>query len=81
MVIFMGLLNDLFPSVDPPRKRDMEFEAVIKATATEMRLTPEDDFILRVSAIALLLCSDSYEAAPVCVQYRMAVHHSSDQSC
>jgi dynein heavy chain len=28
MVIFMGLLNDLFPGVDPPRKRDLEFEEV-----------------------------------------------------
>ena len=28
MVIFTGLLQDLFPGVDPPRKRDMEFEKV-----------------------------------------------------
>lgn len=28
MVIFMGLLNDLFPGVDPPRKRDLAFEEV-----------------------------------------------------
>lgn len=28
MVIFMGLLNDLFPGVDPPRKRDLKFEEV-----------------------------------------------------
>ncbi len=33
MIIFMGLLNDLFPGVDPPRKRDVEFEKVIMATA------------------------------------------------
>lgn len=32
MVIFSGLLSDLFPGVDPPRKRDMDFEAVIRAT-------------------------------------------------
>ncbi len=32
MVIFMGLLNDLFPGVDPARKRDMAFEEVIKNT-------------------------------------------------
>ena len=31
MVIFMGLLGDLFIGVDPPRKRDMEFEKVIEA--------------------------------------------------
>lgn len=55
MVIFMGLLNDLFPGVDPPRKRDYEFEEVIKATTTEMKLTPEDDFILRVVQLSELL--------------------------
>lgn len=29
MVIFTGLLQDLFPAVDPPRKRDMDFEKVL----------------------------------------------------
>ena len=28
MVIFTGLLQDLFPAVDPPRKRDIDFEKV-----------------------------------------------------
>lgn len=55
MVIFMGLLNDLFPGTDPPRKRDMLFEDVIKATTVEMGLTPEDDFILRVVQFSELL--------------------------
>jgi len=55
MVIFMGLLNDLFLGVDPPRKRDMEFEAVIEATTIEMGLTVEDDFILRIVQLSELL--------------------------
>jgi hypothetical protein len=106
MVIFSGLLNDLFPGqwaaagcrrcccpilcqlpgqltqaqalravasppppaylptwptathpagVDPPRKRDMDFEDVIRATAVEMGLTPEDDFVLRVVQLSELL--------------------------
>lgn len=55
MVIFMGLLNDLFPGVDPPRKRDYEFEKVITDTTIEMSLTPEDDFILRVVQLSELL--------------------------
>ncbi|MEW5298846.1 MAG: hypothetical protein WDW36_001923 [Sanguina aurantia] len=55
MVIFMGLLNDLFPGVDPPRKRDIEFEKVIVATALEMGLFPEDDFILRIVQLSELL--------------------------
>ena len=33
MVIFMGLLNDLFPGVNPPRKRDLAFEEVRTAPA------------------------------------------------
>ena len=48
MVIFMGLLNDLFPGVDPPRKRDMDFERVIVETTESMGLTAEEDFVLRV---------------------------------
>lgn len=28
--IFMGLIGDLFPSLDVPRKRDMDIEACIK---------------------------------------------------
>ena len=28
--IFMGLIGDLFPALDVPRKRDMDFEAEVK---------------------------------------------------
>ena len=28
--IFMGLIGDLFPALNVPRKRDMEFEALVK---------------------------------------------------
>jgi len=107
MVIFMGLLNDLFPGVDPPRKRDIAFEEVsgwagarwlrwsawpslegiqthaattapnqhcvfhppthpdppnptlhtkvIRATAVEMKLAPDDDFVLRIVQLSELL--------------------------
>jgi hypothetical protein len=40
MVIFMGLLNDLFPGVDPPRKRDLAFEEVRRAAAAAPRAGP-----------------------------------------
>ena len=33
MIIFTGLLQDLFPAVDPPRKRDMDFEKVFPHTS------------------------------------------------
>jgi hypothetical protein len=41
--------------VDPPRKRDIEFEDVIRATAVEMGLAPDDDFVLRVVQLSELL--------------------------
>ena len=28
--IFMGLIGDLFPALDVPRKRDLEFETCVK---------------------------------------------------
>ena len=55
MIIFSGLLTDLFPGVNPPRKRDEEFESVIVSTAVELGLHPEDDFILRVVQLSELL--------------------------
>ena len=47
-VIFTGLLGDLFPGVDVPRKRDMKFEDIITACCEENKLWPEPDFILKV---------------------------------
>ena len=55
LVIFMGLLNDLFPGTDPPRKRDPAFEATIAETAKEMGLYPDEDFVLRVVQLSELL--------------------------
>lgn len=30
VTIFMGLIGDLFPALDVPRKREMDFEAMVK---------------------------------------------------
>ena len=30
--IFMGLIGDLFPALNVPRKRDMDFEAMVKTS-------------------------------------------------
>lgn len=46
--VFMGLLGDLFPGLNPPRKRELEFEAHVKQAALDMGLQPEDGFILKV---------------------------------
>jgi len=46
--IFYGLLGDLFPGIDPPRKVDVRFEAVIKEVTVENQLNPDEEFILKV---------------------------------
>ncbi|XP_039947795.1 dynein beta chain, ciliary [Bactrocera tryoni] len=46
--VFMGLIGDLFPNLDVPRKRSLEFEAVIKRSAVDLKLQPEDGFILKI---------------------------------
>ncbi|XP_077280961.1 dynein beta chain, ciliary [Temnothorax americanus] len=46
--VFMGLIGDLFPALDVPRKRDLDFEIMIKAAALDLKLQPEDGFTLKV---------------------------------
>ena len=46
--IFMGLIGDLFPALDVPRKRDFDFEKLIKQATLDQKLQPEDNFILKV---------------------------------
>lgn len=49
MAIFMGLIGDLFPALDVPRKRDLDFEKQVRTAAIDLRLQPEENFILKVS--------------------------------
>ena len=53
--VFMGLIADLFPALDVPRKRDVEFEKTVKTAATDLSLQPEDGFILKVVQLEELL--------------------------
>ncbi|KAK2582958.1 hypothetical protein KPH14_009015 [Odynerus spinipes] len=46
--VFMGLIGDLFPALDVPRKRDLDFEKVVKGAAVDSKMQPEDGFILKV---------------------------------
>lgn len=48
MPVFMGLIGDLFPALEVPRKRDAEFERTVKQAAIDLNLQPEDNFILKV---------------------------------
>ena len=48
LYVFFGLLGDLFPGIDPPRKRDMDFEKIIETVCVESKLYPEPEMILKV---------------------------------
>lgn len=47
MPVFMGLITDLFPAMDVPRKRDLAFEEEVRKAAIDLKLQPEDNFILK----------------------------------
>lgn len=49
------MLGDLFPALDVPRKRDVEFEKTVKQAAIDLQLQPEDNFILKVVQLEELL--------------------------
>ncbi|XP_076235061.1 dynein beta chain, ciliary [Calliopsis andreniformis] len=53
--VFMGLISDLFPALDVPRKRDLDFELTVKQSALDLKLQPEDGFILKVVQLEELL--------------------------
>ncbi|XP_075070448.1 dynein axonemal heavy chain 11 [Mixophyes fleayi] len=53
--IFMGLISDLFPALDVPRKRDLHFEQMVKQSMLELHLQPEESFILKVVQLEELL--------------------------
>ncbi|XP_075248756.1 dynein beta chain, ciliary-like isoform X2 [Convolutriloba macropyga] len=55
MPVFLGLIGDLFPAMNVPRKRDEEFEKIIKKTATDLKLQTEDSFVLKVVQLQELI--------------------------
>uniref|UniRef100_A0A670JUX8 Dynein axonemal heavy chain 9 n=1 Tax=Podarcis muralis TaxID=64176 RepID=A0A670JUX8_PODMU len=55
MPVFMGLIGDLFPALDVPRKRDLSFESFVKQAVLELKLQPEDNFVLKVVQLEELL--------------------------
>ena len=52
--IFMGLLSDLFPGINPPRARNMEFENAVEQECTG-HLYGDPDFILKVVQLRELM--------------------------
>ncbi|XP_077291064.1 dynein heavy chain at 93AB [Arctopsyche grandis] len=55
MPVFLGLIGDLFPALEVPRKRDVDFERTVKQAALDLALQPEDNFILKVVQLEELL--------------------------
>uniref|UniRef100_H3A2B2 Dynein axonemal heavy chain 9 n=1 Tax=Latimeria chalumnae TaxID=7897 RepID=H3A2B2_LATCH len=55
MPVFMGLIGDLFPALDVPRKRDLDFEKYVKQSVLDLKLQAEDNFILKVVQLEELL--------------------------
>ncbi|XP_074510014.1 dynein axonemal heavy chain 11 [Sebastes fasciatus] len=55
VTIFLGLLGDLFPGLEVERERDCEFEKAIRKTTLELRLQPEETFILKVVQLEELM--------------------------
>ncbi|XP_045680245.1 dynein axonemal heavy chain 9 isoform X1 [Phyllostomus hastatus] len=55
MPVFMGLIGDLFPTLDVPRRRDLNFEALVKNAVVELKLQAEDNFVLKVVQLEELL--------------------------
>ncbi|XP_018585062.2 dynein heavy chain 11, axonemal [Scleropages formosus] len=53
--IFLGLISDLFPLLDIPRKRNPELERAMRSSVAELHLQPEENFILKVVQLEELL--------------------------
>ena len=55
MQIFLGLIGDLFPALDVPRKRVPELESAVKQAVLDLKLQPEEGFCLKVVQLEELL--------------------------
>ena len=53
--IFSGLISDLFPNLDVPRRRDQELEKSVIRAICDLKLQPEENFILKVTQLHELL--------------------------
>jgi dynein heavy chain len=53
--VFGGLLGDLFPGINPLRKRDMDFEHIIEQAALDMKMHLDENYILKVVQLKELM--------------------------
>jgi dynein heavy chain len=54
-VVFYGLLGDLFPGLNPPRKVDPDFEHYVAEACTQMGLDPDEVFRLKITQLEELV--------------------------
>lgn len=52
--VFLGLVGDLFPALDVPRRRAPHFEQMVRQSTVELRLQPEESFILKVKGAFII---------------------------
>ncbi|KAM5274465.1 dynein axonemal heavy chain 9 isoform 2-T2 [Ctenodactylus gundi] len=55
MPVFMGLIGDLFPTLSVPRRRDLNFETLVRKAVLDLKLQAEDNFVLKVVQLEELL--------------------------
>lgn len=53
--VFLGLIKDLFPALDAPRKRNLDFEEEIRKATLDRGLQAEEAFILKASDCELIV--------------------------
>lgn len=54
--IFMGLIGDLFPALDVPRKRNLDFEALVKKSAL-VSVTISLSILVTCRAVIVYICN------------------------
>ena len=54
-VVFFGLLGDLFPGINPPRKVDAALEDAVEKATRAAHLHPDENFLLKVVQLSELL--------------------------
>lgn len=55
MVVFMGLISDLFPNLDVPPKQNLELMDMVRDIAKDQKLQPDDNFVLKVCQLEELI--------------------------
>ncbi|XP_042895579.2 dynein beta chain, ciliary [Parasteatoda tepidariorum] len=53
--VFMGLIGDLFPALDIPRRKNPVLEKAVKEAIADLKLQQEDNFVLKVLQLSDLL--------------------------